>query len=400
MNNVISLDSDSIGWREILKDICSCEGYANNPQHNHTPYLLCEEMVSKLNGSTALGEKTYATLNLEVVEVLVCSFGVKPEKIWFFTQCVEKATIIKELPRYQGVNLINADYLTWSTNMKFDVSVLNPPFNDNIDLRFIQQAIKLTAPGGHVLIVHPAISSITRKPTARYTNHKKLLEGHVKSIKLFNGNPVFGIKLFYPCQIIHITPDQTHAAFSVEYAQNGDKHTDTFTTLNDVTKWGKIEEYYSLEQKILSYCNDADNCEKHLGGVSGTYLKRNIKNNYYVNLAGIRGNHGDSEMFKTDFYTTVTRTDVPEETPNKHIWFAFETKSEAENMIRYLKSSFARVSLSIFKVSANIHRGELRSIPYFPSYAQEWTRERITKELGITAAEWAFIDKVIPPYYE
>jgi hypothetical protein len=326
------------------------------------------------------------------------AIAVKKENVWFVTDCKEKETVAK-LPRYSGVNVVLGDYLTWSTNMKFDVIAINPPFNNNIDLQFVQKSIELCAPYGHVLVVHPAISSITRKPTKRYAEHKKILEGHVKSIKLFNGNPVFGIGLFYPCQIIHITPDQTYESFPVEYATNEEKHTDTFTSLFDITKWGKVSEYYSLEKKILDYCEKVGDCDDKLGGNEGCYKNRIVKGNYYLNIARIRGHVGKESMFKDDFYTIVTTDLEIESSIQKSMWMAFENKQEAENTLRYLKTNFARFALSILKANSDIDRGELKSVPYFSSYAEEWTKERITKELGITEKEWAFIDKVIPPYY-
>jgi hypothetical protein len=389
-------DAKVIAWRDALKDkVCSRTDFASNLQSNHTPWELGAEMLGKVE----LTDKVILTLNLEFVEILMYDFGVKGKNIVFITDCQEKANILRD-PRYAEVHVVVGDYLKiGNTNMKFDVIAINPPFNNNIDLQFVQKSIELCAPYGHVLVVHPAISSITRKPTKRYAEHKKILEGHVKSIKLFNGNPVFGIGLFYPCQIIHITPDQTYESFPVEYATNEEKHTDTFTSLFDITKWGKVSEYYSLEKKILDYCEKVGDCDDKLGGNEGCYKSRIVEGKYYLNISRIRGHVSKETMFKDDFYTMVTRVLKIEESKTKSMWMAFENKQEAENTLRYLKTNFARFALSILKTNSDIDRGELKSVPYFSSYAEEWTKERITKELGITEKEWAFIDKVIPPYY-
>lgn len=276
---------------------------------------------------------------------------------------------------------------------KKDIAVvMNPPYNGNLDLQFFEEATKHA---DRIVGVHPAISTISRKDTKRFVEHKKLFDGHVKSIKLFNGNPVFGITLKHPCEIIDIDMGKTFKEIEVVYAMNGDKaETHTFKSLLDVTKWGNVPAYYSLEKKVLGYCETKDNVENHRDKEEGKW---------FVNIAGIRGHEtlDPKKSVADDFYTIVTRDLVPSTSTDKETWLSFKTKEEAENMIAYLKTPFARFCLSILKNNANLHRGELAGVPYLPSYKTAWTDEKIAKEIGgITKAEWAFISKVIPAYYD
>ena len=272
---------------------------------------------------------------------------------------------------------------------KKDIAVvMNPPYNGNLDLQFFEAATKLS---DRIVGVHPAISTISRKDTKRFVEHKKLFDGHVKSIKLFNGNPVFGIGLFYPCEIIDIDMSKTFKEIEVVYAMDGDKtETHTFKSLFDVTKWGNVPAYFSLEKKILDWCEKNDNVENH---------REKEEGKWFVNVAGIRGNHGNDVMFKDDFFTFVTRNDVASLDKGKHIFFSFKTKEEAEHFIAYLKTFFARFCLSILKNNANLHRGELASVPYLPSYKEAWTDEKLYAFFKVSKAEQTFIKKVIPAYY-
>jgi hypothetical protein len=70
-----------------------------------------------------------------------------------------------------------------------------------------------------VVVVHPAVFIISRFDK-KFVSIKKKLNGHVKSIKMFNGNTVFGIGLFYPCQIMDIDMTKNFTSFEVEYAFN------------------------------------------------------------------------------------------------------------------------------------------------------------------------------------
>jgi len=282
------------------------------------------------------------------------------------------------------------DSNTWQ-HMHFDCAILNPPYNGNLDLQFIKSACSMS---DRMIGVHPAISTISRKDTSEYVNHKNFLDGHVCYIKLFNGNPVFGIGLFCPCEIIDIDMTKTFKKVVVEYSyDNKTVETHEFKSLFNVTKWGNVPEYYSLEKKVLTYCVGGKNCDDQKNPLSGEW---------FVNCAGIRGNHGLTEVTKSDFYTIVTRDDIPEKktNPKKPTWFSFSTKESAQNFINYLKTDFARFCLSILKCNANNHRGELSGVPYLPHYDTPWTKEKLTKLFDITDKEWTFIEKVIPKYYD
>jgi site-specific DNA-methyltransferase (adenine-specific) len=81
------------------------------------------------------------------------------------------------------------------------------------------------------------------------------------------------------------------------------------------------------------------------------------------------------------------------------MFFSFQTESESNNFITYLKSNFARFCLSIYKNNSQLDRGELEIIPWL-DFTQEWTDEKLYREFDLTENEIKFIEKHIPKYYD
>ena len=168
-------------YRVVLKKWCSRTDLPKNQQYVHTPYDLCGEMIGALLDAmlseptlvTPPTEQTFLTINLEFVEVLCYDVGVKKANVWFVTDCKEKAKILAH-PRYRGVNVVVADYLSWENNaMKFDVIAGNPPYNkptkelkkgqigNSIWPDFVKKSFELLKPNGFLCLVHPPL---WRKP--------------------------------------------------------------------------------------------------------------------------------------------------------------------------------------------------------------------------------------------
>jgi hypothetical protein len=233
---------------------------------------------------------------------------------------------------------------------KFDLCFSNPPYNRNVDLKIIREVEPIC---DEMVVVHPSTWLMDMKGKKKlYNDFKAQIEGNVKSVEMFNGNPVFGIGLFVPCMITHIDKsfdgDTSVKYFDEEY---------TVKDVSEITKFGikwesLVKPFY---EKIKKYCKD-----------NGSIWDRNTfeidDNLHYCQLAAIRGNvdmTGDgSKILKDDFYTMLMQDSEGNKgirQPNLHKpggatpTFRFTTEKERDNFINYLKTNFARMALSLYK---------------------------------------------------
>ena len=154
-------------WRDAIKEITKeLENVPGNLQNIHTPFDLCTKVVDKLKEYMGdFAGKEFCVFNLEFIEVLCYNFGVQKEKIWFVTDCKEKAAIAKS-SRYQGVNVMQEDFFEMlkkkNEGKKFDVVVGNPPYQDPNNkgvplwVKFVKKSLGLSKDNGYIALIHPS----------------------------------------------------------------------------------------------------------------------------------------------------------------------------------------------------------------------------------------------------
>lgn len=162
----MSNKQDSIAWQRMIKEVSEqIASLPNNLQNVHTPFDLVKDILDKLRESVDFADKTFLVFNLEFIESLVYDYGVPLEKIWFMTDCREKAAICRS-SRYNGVNVEIVDFLKWEVNMKFDVCVMNPPYQSKSSSsdtktqaiwdKFVRKAISICKEDGYLAAIHPS----------------------------------------------------------------------------------------------------------------------------------------------------------------------------------------------------------------------------------------------------
>lgn len=88
---------------------------------------------------------------------------------------------------------------------------------------------------------------------------------------------------------------------------------------------------------------------------------------------------------------------------NKHAenqWYSFNTESERDSFVSYLKTKFARFALALNKTGNrnNISR-YIKNVP-LPPLNTIWTEDSIMEYYGLTQQQKNQINQFIPTYYK
>ena len=373
----------------------------DNWQSNATPIEIVDKMISKTKLD---GKDILVMFNLEFLERLIYDKHVHNENLYFLADTEVEKRIAEKIYNVKSIVVTEPDlktkqFITKVSQMKFDLVFSNPPYNGNIDLKILQQLKPIAK---EMIVVHPSTWLIDLKGKNKlYNDFKNDLK--LKSVEMFNGNPVFGIGLNVPCSITHI--DNTHKGKNINVKMFNDEY--KVTSIDDITKYGKDWTYTvkPFMQTIKSYI-DLN------GNVWNNKIETmNDRSKFFVQLAAIVGTRDSSSsdrMVKDDFYTIVMKNSDGNRGIRKEFsntsgvsnmpTYEFSIETEQTNFINYLKTDFARFCLSMYKIQVNNHRGELEIIPWM-DFTQEWNDEKLFSHFEIDQETQDYIRSFLPDYH-
>ena len=303
----------------------------------------------------------------------------------------------------------NEEILKENNGKKFDIILSNPPYNNGLGNTFLEKYLYL---GDKIITIQPLSWLIAKQQKQKIT---KIIDNNCDVfIDQLNGIKEFDAGIIGDCAIQYINTNKKGKIRI--YGKEYDK-------CSDIKQWSNND---SLETFI-----------EHLGEVNNS-LWDNIKgtthwdkgyetnpNNEWwcIKIQKIRGNvkRNKNEKQSPDFYTLISNNNefmknnigqykTLKQTPNKKgslefLYFAFNTEQELNNFIRYIKTDFARTCLMLVKKGANLHRGELRYIPWFdfsddhfsksPREIDDW----LFKKYNISNEIRKHIEEILPDYY-
>ena len=293
---------------------------------------------------------------------------------------------------------------------KFDIILSNPPYNNGLGNTFLEKYLHI---GNKIITIQPLSWLIAKQQKQKIT---KIIDKNCNVyIDQLNGIQEFTDAGLIGDIAIQYINTQLKGKIRI-YGKEYDK-------CSDIKQWSSND---SLETFI-----------EHLGEVNNS-LWDNIKgtthwdkgyepnpNNEWwcIKIQKIRGNvnRNKDEKQSPDFYTLISNNEEfiklnkgqykkLKETPNKRgnldfLYFAFNTEQELNNFIRYIKTDFARTCLMLVKNGSNLHRGEMRYIPWFdfsdehfnksPKEIDDW----LFKKYNISDEIRKHIEKILPDYY-
>ena len=274
---------------------------------------------------------------------------------------LEKKTEIKCISSIDGI-ILSCDRKI----KRFSCCVMNPPYS--IGNRFLEKTLGIS---DKVITIQPLKWLIAKKQYKKITN---IVDNCDVYIDIINGLDNFDAGIIGDCAIQYI-----------DTTKNGKIHIygNEYNKCEDITPFSKDSYLEEFNKKI-------DNVKESLWDkIKDTepYLNRqenNPNDNWWcIKIPKIRGNvkKGNNKE-SNDFYTIISNNEnfikdgnygkykdivkKPNQRGNyEFLYFAFNTKQELDNFINYIKTDFVRACLMLTKFNANMHRGCLRSVPWF-----------------------------------
>jgi hypothetical protein len=268
--------------------------------------------------------------------------------------------------------------------MQFSLIIGNPPYNQNLDLKILKDVYELSE---RTCFVHPVGWLYDNKNINRlFKSTRELISNHLPIVDIFDGSDIFGIQIHMPLCITLFDKQYDSELINVYDKVVNQTYK---STIDNIDKHGYSKSYISFKNKILQYCKQRDTVLQHV----------NIDDNNINDIKKwVVGHSPISPVFSIDCII-AKHTENIGLTTNYSYKYYFDTQQEAINFRNYLKTKFARACLGIFKINQCLHRGELGSIPYMPTYLQSWTDEQCANEVGITREELSEACDKLAKYY-
>lgn len=296
---------------------------------------------------------------------------------------------------------------------RFDCGVLNPPYDGFTHLKFFnllcvgnetQEPVLLD--DGFLVQTHPSTSWLNRKPGERTSVESTAIDTisrYESSIELLDGNKIFNASFFTPISITTVDKSKTNSKINVIYRHfdSTNSRVHTVDSIDEVYLHGN-DIVHKIRRKIEEKMND--NIENHL-------YRNGARGKYYLRTNAVVGHPPKNGKPNPDFYCVIYKKDennidkIITTKPDIHKRkdangsLAGSSRKELNNVANYLMTKFARFCVSFYKISANMHYGELGLVPWL-DFSRTWTDEQLFKYFELTKKEQEFIVDYIGKWYD
>ena len=290
-------------------------------------------------------------------------------------------------------------YLEKNNMPKFDVAIMNPPYDGNLHLKILEKVIQIA---DKVVNISPIDWLMNPYGGSVYNQYKHLKFNSIENAGLIKN--IFNLD----------RASYTGGIYTID--KNANLTPDKF-----LYKFISTDFINYIDEKILSSIIkktiDCDNLENHI--VSGEI---NDKTKYTIVMPKLVGNPGEKtyklyvrgsrwdKIFYKGLYKGKTASETKKKLKNVKNYtifdyIEFDTKNEAENWIKSGETNFIKFMQIIQSVDAN---RRCSHTPYMQDYTQPWTDKRFCEYFGITGyisdteaepnSEWEIILNTMKEY--
>ena len=307
----------------------------------------------------------------------------------------EDITVWEDDPRHQYAIKQISDKIHITSDlhsvdlMHFAWNIGNPPYLGNLHLEFLIQGLNTS---DNVCLTHPA-GWLFRNTQKIEKEAKRLLKNRLKSITLYNGNPVFKGAEF-DCPLTITKAVESHdGPIEVFYKSSGNKY-----YVNDLSEmptgfWEPNDMHLSIVERYKQLTESS--C---IGNLAGKYTGGSFVQP--PRTCGHALSKDPAKFCTNDFYTFFYRKSDIWTLKPKEPCYNVNSTEEAESLVSYMKTKFARFGLSIHKISRDSYlRRYLSNVP-LPPLDRQWTEQSIMEFYSMTPDQVDYINSFIPDYYE
>lgn len=316
-------------------------------------------------------EVTFVSDDSEAISMFINTVIVNPE---FGTD--DSYIFVKENTNTEWLNTIDGIV----KSMKFDVAIMNPPYDGNLHLKILENVIPVA---DKVVNISPANQFfaakrlLTEYPLIRKS---KVLKNNIVNIELIapeKASKMFNAAFAGPLMIISYDANCTQSLNYMDY--------------NVISR-----ELRPIFDKTIRKCND-----KILPNLYDEIIK-NTNKKFILPCPEVHGHQGKSD------WAEITSSDYMRALKAEQRWnwhLSFDTEVERKNCYNAWHTRFHQFIHGLIKADNFNYYGAL---PLLPDYTQPWDDKRFCEYFGITGylddnhaepgSEWEIILKTIEEY--
>lgn len=299
-------------------------------------------------------------------------------------------SIAKDLSTKLGFSIIEYPLLQKPDfNMNFTATLGNPPYSGQLHLEFLLKCLEIS---DEVKLIHPS-GWLTRSDRSIEKDVKNALDGRVKSLKIFNGVPVFNAEFQAPLVITEAVKSWD-GPVTVTYDNTGNTYEIDSIWDFPTGYWEPTEINLTLRDLIFSEAKKSNLLS----------LRTSNINSVPLNLPTICGHpvvNDSKKLFGDDFHTFFYHnSNIYTHENNEGRFYSLKSEEERDNLVSYLKTKFARFALALNKATNrnNVIR-YIENVP-LPPLDVEWTDESVYEYYGLSSEQIDSIESFIPTYYK